>query len=395
MERAWMTRRRVCFFLFLVLLLACGSLAAELYDFEDARFDPDMVGIICSLGGVLLCLAALLVVRRGTVVASEGGLRADAWRATLLRSGGLLRGCLFLLMLLAVAAFAASLYDFEDMRVDIDMPDALFPLAAFFLLSWLRYRIRVAAAHAGESPAAPASQDRESRAVPSHEHARMAQELEELKKRVEIDPLTGLLNKAALTEKITQSLHGDDTHCALFMVDMDNFKSINDTYGHQAGDTALVRTGEALREALDKAAAFDKKILVEEFIDGREVEVAVLGNETPAASTCGEIDSGVEFYDYEAKYITDTSTLYIPARISEEASETVRETAVRIYEALGCRGLSRVDFFVTRDGEEVVFNEINTLPGFTSISMYPKLFEASGIAYGDLIDQLLQLAMEE
>ena len=141
--------------------------------------------------------------------------------------------------------------------------------------------------------------------------------------------------------------------------------------------------------------AFDKKILVEEFIDGREVEVAVLGNETPAASTCGEIDSGVEFYDYEAKYITDTSTLYIPARISEEASETVRETAVRIYEALGCRGLSRVDFFVTRDGEEVVFNEINTLPGFTSISMYPKLFEASGIAYGDLIDQLLQLAMEE
>ena len=247
MERAWMTRRRVCFFLFLVLLLACGSLAAELYDFEDARFDPDMVGIICSLGGVLLCLAALLVVRRGTVVASGGGLRADAWRATLLRSGGLLRGCLFLLMLLAVAAFAASLYDFEDMRVDIDMPDALFPLAAFFLLSWLRYRIRVAAAHAGESPAAPASQDRESRAVPSHEHARMAQELEELKKRVEIDPLTGLLNKAALTEKITQSLHGDDTHCALFMVDMDNFKLINDICGHMEGDNFLIEVAEKLK----------------------------------------------------------------------------------------------------------------------------------------------------
>ena len=266
MDRAWMTRRRVCFFLFLVLLLACGSLAAELYDFEDARFDPDMVGIICSLGGVLLCLAALLVVRRGTVVASEGGLRADAWRATLLRSGGLLRGCLFLLMLLAVAAFAASLYDFEDMRVDIDMPDALFPLAAFFLLSWLRYRIRVAAAHAGEIPAAPASQDRESRAVPSHEHARMAQELEELKKRVEIDPLTGLLNKAALTEKITQSLHGDDTHCALFMVDMDNFKSINDTYGHQAGDTALVRTGEALREAFRGHEALVGRVGGDEFM---------------------------------------------------------------------------------------------------------------------------------
>ena len=147
-------------------------------------------------------------------------------------------------------------------------------------------------------------------------------------------------------------------------------------------------------EALEKAAQFDKKILVEEFIDGREVEVAVLGNDTPAASTCGEIESGVDFYDYEAKYISNTSKLYIPARISDEAGERVREMAVKIYEAMGCRGLSRVDFFVTRDTEEVIFNEINTLPGFTSISMYPKLFAASGIEYDDLIDQLLQLAME-
>ncbi|MDM8216049.1 GGDEF domain-containing protein [Desulfovibrio piger] len=267
MERAWMTQGRVCFFLFLVLLLACGSFAAELYDFEDARFDPDMVGIICSLGGALLCLVALLVVRRGTLVASEGGLRADAWRATLLRSGGLLSGCLLVLMLLAVAAFVASLYDFEEMRVDIDMPDALFPLAAFFLLSWLRYRIRAAVARAKEEPAAAsASPESASRPVASHEHARMAQELEELKKRVEIDPLTGLLNKAALTEKITRSLHGDDTHCALFMVDMDNFKSINDTYGHQAGDTALVRTGEALREAFRRHEALVGRVGGDEFM---------------------------------------------------------------------------------------------------------------------------------
>lgn len=150
----------------------------------------------------------------------------------------------------------------------------------------------------------------------------------------------------------------------------------------------------ALQLALEQAAHFDTKILVEEFIPGREVEVAVLGNDTPAASVCGEVDAGADFYDYETKYITNTSTLHIPARISEAVAEQVRDTAIRIYQALGCRGLSRVDFFVTHEDERVVFNEINTLPGFTSISMYPKLFEASGIPYGQLLDQLLQLAME-
>ena len=154
------------------------------------------------------------------------------------------------------------------------------------------------------------------------------------------------------------------------------------------------RDPEALRKALLNAAKFDRKILVEEFISGREVEVAVLGNENPVASVCGEIDSGADFYDYDSKYLTDTSTAYIPARISDETAEKVRDTAVRVYRAIGCRGLSRVDFFVTFEGEEVVFNEINTLPGFTSISMYPKLFEASGIPYGELLDHLLTLAME-
>lgn len=150
---------------------------------------------------------------------------------------------------------------------------------------------------------------------------------------------------------------------------------------------------EALCKALHTAAKFDNKVLVEEFINGREVEVAVLGNRTPAASVCGEIDSGAEFYDYDAKYVSDCARLYIPARISEDSAEKVREMAVRIYEALGCRGLSRVDFFVTYDEEEVVFNEINTIPGFTSISMYPKLFEASGIAYSELLDRLIELAL--
>ena len=150
----------------------------------------------------------------------------------------------------------------------------------------------------------------------------------------------------------------------------------------------------ALCAALTAAAEFDAKILVEEFIDGREIEVAVMGNDNPAASVCGEIESGAEFYDYEAKYVTDTSTAYIPARISEEVEEEVRELAVKVYSAIGCQGLSRVDFFVTRKDNRIVFNEINTLPGFTSISMYPKLFAASGIPYGQLIDELLQLALE-
>ncbi len=151
---------------------------------------------------------------------------------------------------------------------------------------------------------------------------------------------------------------------------------------------------EALRLALLNAARYDRKILVEEFIQGREIEVAVMGNGNPMASLCGEIDSGADFYDYEAKYVTDTSTAYIPARIPEEVQEQVREAAVKVYTAIGCQGLSRVDFFVTFAENRVVFNEINTLPGFTSISMYPKLFAASGIPYSQLIDRLLELAQE-
>ncbi len=151
---------------------------------------------------------------------------------------------------------------------------------------------------------------------------------------------------------------------------------------------------DGLRKALMKAGTYDSKILVEEFIHGREVEVAVMGNRSPVASICGEIDSGAEFYDYDAKYVTDTSVAYIPARIPEDVAEQVRDAAVRIYSAIGCQGLSRVDFFVTYENDEVVFNEINTLPGFTSISMFPKLFAASGIPAGQLIDELLNLALE-
>lgn len=151
---------------------------------------------------------------------------------------------------------------------------------------------------------------------------------------------------------------------------------------------------DATAKALSFAAEYDDKILVEEFIDGCEIEVAVMGNSTPVASICGEIDSGAEFYDYDAKYVTDTSVSYIPARIAEEISEMTRQNAIKIYSAMGCKGLSRVDFFVTRADNRIVFNEINTLPGFTSISMYPKLFCASGFTAEELVDELIRLALE-
>ena len=155
-----------------------------------------------------------------------------------------------------------------------------------------------------------------------------------------------------------------------------------------------VKNTEELKAALKKAAEYDDKVLVEEFISGHEVEVAVLGNEKPVASVVGEIIAGAEFYDYEAKYISTESRTEIPADIDADAAERLRSAAVTVYEALGCKGMSRVDFFLTYEGNEVVFNEINTLPGFTSISMYPKLFEAAGVPNDKLVDELISLALE-
>ncbi len=145
--------------------------------------------------------------------------------------------------------------------------------------------------------------------------------------------------------------------------------------------------------ALEKAVKVCRKILIEETIVGREVEVAVLGNQAPRASCVGEVLAANEFYDYEAKYENDASRTVIPAEIPAEASEKLRRSAVTVFRALGCEGLSRVDFFLLPDGEPV-FNEINTLPGFTKISMYPKLWEASGIPYGELLTKLCELAIE-
>ena len=156
-----------------------------------------------------------------------------------------------------------------------------------------------------------------------------------------------------------------------------------------------VHDREQLHAGMQEAAAYDLKILVEaEAYNCREVECAILGNETPQASVVGEVAPGNEFYDYDAKYIDDTSQLFIPARISAAATEKVRRLALDVFRAVEAYGLARVDFFISRDDESIYINEINTIPGFTPISMYPKLWEASGIGYGELIDRLIQLALE-
>lgn len=151
---------------------------------------------------------------------------------------------------------------------------------------------------------------------------------------------------------------------------------------------------EELNAAMIKAFKEDKKAVLEEFIDGFEVECAVLGNDEPITGEVGQIVAAADFYDFDAKYNNPQSQLHIPAQISEEKRNEVKAQALRVYTSLGCQGLSRVDFFVKKDTQEVVFNEINTIPGQTPISMYPKLFEAVGVPYKELINRLIDLALE-
>jgi len=153
-------------------------------------------------------------------------------------------------------------------------------------------------------------------------------------------------------------------------------------------------TPEELPGALNEAARYDRKLLVEEAIDAREIEVSVLGNDDPIASVPGEIVPCNEFYDYEAKYIVDDSELLIPAPISDELTRCFQEIAIRAYKAVDCAGMARVDFFLERGTDRIYYSELNTIPGFTPISMYPKLWEASGISYAELIDRLIALALE-
>lgn len=155
-----------------------------------------------------------------------------------------------------------------------------------------------------------------------------------------------------------------------------------------------VNCKEELKKAIIEASGFDKKVLVEEGIVGREVECGVLGNEDVISSCVGEVLSADSFYSYDAKYNNQESKVIIPADISEQKSEEIRRLAVRAFKAIGGSGLSRVDFFVESGSEDVFINEINTLPGFTSVSMYPMLFQNVGVEYSELLDRLVQLAFK-
>jgi D-alanine-D-alanine ligase len=166
------------------------------------------------------------------------------------------------------------------------------------------------------------------------------------------------------------------------------------TLGSSVGMTK-VHKREELGAALDLAAEFAQKILVERNIRGREIEVSVLGNDEPKASIPGEIIPHREFYDYTAKYLEEGTRLEIPAKLPKAQVTRFQDHAVRAFRCLECRGMARVDFFLEKPSGRIYLNEINTIPGFTSISMYPKLWEASGIPYRELIDRLIQLALAD
>jgi len=159
------------------------------------------------------------------------------------------------------------------------------------------------------------------------------------------------------------------------------------------------RDRKELDKAMDEAAAYDRKIVVEEGVGGkdrkaREIECSVLGNDRPEASIAGEVIPCKDFYDYEAKYLTEGSELIIPAKLSKKQMQQVQEMAVQAFLAVDCAGMARVDFLMDPKTEKIYVNEVNTIPGFTAISMYPKLWAASGLPYPKLIDRLIQLALE-
>jgi len=165
------------------------------------------------------------------------------------------------------------------------------------------------------------------------------------------------------------------------------------TLGSSVGMTK-VHGRDELPAAMDLAAEFAQKIIVEKALQGREIEVSVLGNDQPRASVPGEIVPHREFYDYAAKYLEEGTQLIIPAKLTRAQVRRFQEYAVRAFRAIECAGMARVDFFLERRSGRIYLNEVNTIPGFTSISMYPKLWEASGLSFRELIDRLIDLALQ-
>lgn len=163
--------------------------------------------------------------------------------------------------------------------------------------------------------------------------------------------------------------------------------------GSSVGISKVKSTNE-LKKAIDEALTYDRRMVVEKGVEAREIECSVLGNDNPRASLCGEVHVGGEFYDFHDKYVDGKSTTEIPAKITEEQQKQIQEIAKMSFRALDLAGLARADFFLDKNNGRIYLNELNTMPGFTSISMYPKLWEASGLPYSQLIDQLIELALE-
>ena len=187
-------------------------------------------------------------------------------------------------------------------------------------------------------------------------------------------------NKEVIIEKIEKKLGYD-----VFIKPSNGGSSVGISKAHNKSELIL---------GLEDAIKYDRKILVEKAINAREIEVAVLGNDSPEASVPGEVIPAKEFYDYEAKYKSEASKLLIPAALSEVKLDAIKEEAIRIYQILDCAGMARVDFLVDKETEDVYLNEVNTIPGFTKISMYPKMWQATGKTYIGLIDELIELAIE-
>ncbi len=224
----------------------------------------------------------------------------------------------------------------------------------------------------------------------------------------------GVIASALCMDKMHANMAFDKAgipHCKWdYMMDweMDNFDSIADKMGNKFGYPIFVKPANSgssvgiskaenrdeLKDAVSLALAHDNKVIFEEFVEGHEVECAVLGNcPDLIASEVGEIGASAKFYDYDDKYKNGTSKTFIPASLPEETRNKIREIAKKAFTVVDCKGLSRVDFFVTNDNR-ILLNEINTLPGFTKISMYPQLMQHTGMSYSDLVDNIIQLALK-
>ena len=201
-----------------------------------------------------------------------------------------------------------------------------------------------------------------------------------------------VLNYTIMTRTLIENNPQEAIHDAEMVSDYPLFiKPAN--LGSSVGITKCYNRSD-LYEGLRYAATYDRRVVVEQGINAREIEISVLGNEDPKASVPGEIIPAEDFYSYDAKYVNDNSELVIPARISEETIEELRILAIEIYKAIDCAGMARVDFLFDKNSNCYYVCEVNTIPGFTSISMYPKLWEASGLPYSELIDELINLALE-